>query len=725
MRATGPGAPPPCPPPTPTSPSGIGHNRAIIRMTRRGDDDRDLGDLGGLLALVSLALVGLTVFFWPVLVSRFELLPGVLGDTRFNTAILEHWWQLLRRGGDWRTVPMFHPATGTLGYGDGLVLFVPVYWAARAASLTPDHALVAVVAVLLLVGYLSAAWLYHRLLALPPWIAVLAAFLQAFAAVRLVHYGQVQLFAAMFVPALLGLALLWARQLGEGRRGVGPALVLALGVTALLATTFCVGWFTLLLLGLTGLALAVQASPGAPVARALPSLALFALTVLVALGPLLGLYLPRYAEVGSRPWVAVAPTLPAPADFVNVGPTNWVWSRAMHGPAPAGRSMEWELSYGLAPALLLLFLITAATLLAFRRRDWLGGVNALPGARYARALAAAVLAGWLLMVALGDASLWRVVHAWIPGAAVIRGVFRFQTVLLLGVLGVAATGLAGLWQAATSTPRRALVGLLAAFLVVEQADTGLPVFDARREAGRPAAWPAPPAGCVHFLLLADPASDRSWDQVQIDAMLLALRVGRPTLNGYSGDAPRGWELRDPRAPDYLAHAAHWAAAHGVTAGLCTFDTAGGIWRGVRPRAPDLEGVNLVTHLPRSLDEGLGVIFSGFHGAESEGRWTDGRGRIAITPPAPAGALRIDGVRGGPTRGPVRVRVNGRPRFEQALPPGPFAIRLALDAPVETVEIESDTFVPRAWGLGEDGRRLGVMVSGVLLQRRPLAATPGG
>ena len=112
--------------------------------------------------------------------------------------------------------PMFHPLPGTLAYSDALLLFGPPYVLARVAGLAPYDALAAVVALLLLVGYAGSAWLLRRVLALPPWIAALAAFLYAFASMRLIHYPHVQLFAAMFVPLLVGLAINYARSLEPG-----------------------------------------------------------------------------------------------------------------------------------------------------------------------------------------------------------------------------------------------------------------------------------------------------------------------------------------------------------------------------------------------------------------------------------------------------------------------------------------------------------------------------
>jgi len=675
--------------------------------------------------LAVFALAGLGLFYWPVLSSHFHWLLGELGDTRFNNAVLEHWWALVWKGGDWRSIPMFYPLPGTLAYSDALLLLGPPYVLARAANLAPYEALAGVVALLLLLGYASSAWLFRRVLSLPLWIAALAAFLYAFASIRLIHYGHVQLFAAMFVPVLVGLGIGYARRIQAGQWGSGLAICLGVGLAGLLLTSFYVGYFTVFFVGIAGAALALDmalgggagAAPTRPSFRGLLSIGLLGLSLLIAAVPLLSLYLPRYADAGRRPWEYVAQTLPHLVDFVNVGPSNLIWGRPLQSIVPSGRPIDWELTYGVAPALLLLFLATGASLIFLRRRrSWLGAVNSLPGAEYARAMAVAVFVAWTLMVVVDGYSLWRYVYAWVPGASAIRAVFRFQAVLQLGVVCVAAFGLAALWRAAAGSKLwSALVLSLGAFLAIEQVDVGHPLFDRRAESSRLAAWPAPPAYCRHFLLVADPSVDRTWYAEQIDAVLLGLRFGLPTINGYSGDVPHGWELRDPRAPGYLPGAARWVAGHGIAPGLCTLDAATGQWKQVLPGAPDLRRVNLIDYAPLSLEDGLALGLAGFHQMEAGGRWTNGQGRILLSPGVSAEVLRIDGRRGGPVSGPLRVFVNGRLRHEQALPDGSFSIALPLEAPVESIQIDSDSFVPQLLKINQDPRRLGVVISRVVLE----------
>ena len=69
--------------------------------------------------------------------------------------------------------------------------------------------------------------------------------------------------------------------------------------------------------------------------------------------------------------------------------------------------------------------------------------------------------------------------------------------------------------------------------------------------------------------------------MQIDAMLVAQKIGIPTINGYSGNVPIGWNLLDSAAASYEQNARAWAAHRGIAAGLCRFDMVSGRFATVR------------------------------------------------------------------------------------------------------------------------------------------------
>ena len=79
---------------------------------------------------IGVALVGLLLLGWFVkytVTSRFDVIPGNIGDARFLLYLCEHWYQVFTSRADWLSPGMFFPQTGTLGFSDSLFLFGTVY----------------------------------------------------------------------------------------------------------------------------------------------------------------------------------------------------------------------------------------------------------------------------------------------------------------------------------------------------------------------------------------------------------------------------------------------------------------------------------------------------------------------------------------------------------------------------------------------------------------------
>jgi hypothetical protein len=62
---------------------------------------------------------------------------------------------------------------------------------------------------------------------------------------------------------------------------------------------------------------------------------------------------------------------------------------------------------------------------------------------------------------------------------------------------------------------------------------------------------------------------------QTDAMWISLRTGLPTLNGFSGWAPPGWELLGAADPSGAAR--RWIAHSGLREQVCLYDRTARRW----------------------------------------------------------------------------------------------------------------------------------------------------
>jgi hypothetical protein len=121
--------------------------------------------------------------------------------------------------------------------------------------------------------------------------------------------------------------------------------------------------------------------------------------------------------------------------------------------------------------------------------------------------------------------------------------------------------------------RKTAIGVALGVLCVVEQGTDAPTFDKlalRREVA--SFVTRVPAGCEAVLFGPGLVEAPSY-QVQIDAMFAASELGIPTVNGYSGNEPPGWELRDTAARDKLEA---WARVSGLDVShVCVIVQGGG------------------------------------------------------------------------------------------------------------------------------------------------------
>jgi hypothetical protein len=334
-------------------------------------------------------------------------------------------------------------------------------------------------------------------------------------------------------------------------------------------------------------------------------------------------------------------------------------------------------------------------------------------------LAGAVFISWILLVKVKGHSLWWGVFHLVPGASAIRVVNRYQLVLYVAMCVVVAIGL----QRVLEARRRSLWitwGIVAAALVLlgEQANH-MQTFDKISETNRLSRVQWPPAACRVFFADYRPSMDRPFYAFQTDAAMVARATGLPTVNGYSSNFPKGWDLLFHTSPSYSSGVADWVLSHELESGLCSLDLERGSWRRLEAVAPaDVRGVELVNDLPSSVAEALSrrrqVRMEGFYGREQEGRWTNGSGAISFNGPVGSRQLSLRFAVLNPRGSQIRLRINDTTVTAGDFAPGTYARDVATPELVSTISLESNTFVPRNTGLGPDDRRLGVYVSKVTL-----------
>jgi hypothetical protein len=524
-------------------------------------------------AQVLIGVVFVFAFFRILPLTGFDAIPGDQGDVRVVIATLEHWWNFYQSGRFSRSPPLFHPTPGVLGYTDSLFLFTPFYAVARALGADMFTAFQGTLLVLGAVGYAGCLWLLRGSLRLNPVVAAVGSAVFMFSNAQLLSLNHPQLLTTAFLPYLALLTLAYVRHLDDPprrRHFIGMALCLLFGLVAF--TSFYTAWyFAAFVLVAVLVAAAIAAlCRGRPAADAAAMwlrknavhLSLMTAVMAMALMPIVVTYLPIVREFGGRSYGEVAEMLPLAVDYLNVSYYNVLWGRLLEKALPwlNDRPKFSELRYALTPILMIAFVV--GTAVAAARLIDRSGNPVEAGAREKSQLAVVLGISTLICLALmvrnsEGFSPWSVVHGVVPGASAIRSVFRFNLALALPVVIVVGIFLSGLVAPGQSMlVRMAGYGVLA-LLLVEQANDHTPNFSKREQRERLARIAAPPAACRSFYLLPEAGRRSDWILQQVDAMVIAASRRIPTMHGFSGWTPAGWDLRDPFAAHYPDAVADW------------------------------------------------------------------------------------------------------------------------------------------------------------------------
>lgn len=485
-----------------------------------------------ILAPILFLAVGIAFLVWPA-THGFTAMPGDLGDARFNNIILEHLYRWCT-GADkslW-TPEFFYPVRGTLTFSDNHFGTGWFYVLARLTGLSQYQAFDA----WLLAGCISNFVCCHmvlRKLGHGALASAVGAFIFTFGLPATTQFGHAQLTFRFALPLAL---LAWHRFIDGGSlRQLGYA---ALYVCLTFYCVIYLGYFLVLVLAawtLAAFGTARALGMAFPHRRVLQGYAgydrwLTAGLLLLSLALMWVLLRPylHFANVYhfQRGVEEIVSMLPRAGSYL-LADSSWMWSWL-------GRGLEvpirWEqqMFVGLLPLLL-----SAVALL-----------RAAPSTHRLSVLAASTLA---LLVAFTLCIDGHSIYLWFaqaPGANAIRAVSRIVLAMLLPLAVLCAGGIDALLYSRIGANRAWQYGAVAVLAVLAVGETltirfGSTPFTAHeaRLARALSHLPASlPANAVIFVPL-ESAPNWKWD---LDGMAAGQALGRPTLNGYSGNAPGGY-----------------------------------------------------------------------------------------------------------------------------------------------------------------------------------------
>ncbi len=546
------------------------------------------------------AEAALILFFRPFFVSGYDAIAGNVGDNRFIIAILEHWYRFYcGLVPDFASPIFFAPERGVLGYSESLFLFSLPYSAARALGVGHYIAFQITLLVLKAIGFAGMYVLLRSVVQITRWAALVGAVLFTLSNMYYLSVGHAQLIAVVFCPVMAILLFAYHRQRAVENVRAARAWLIALAVleALLLFTSFYIGWFALLTTGVLavvfGLGSLLKAKSvsglrklAAELSRRRVDAVVGLIAFALALAPFVWVYAPTLRQTGGRRFAEALYYAAEPIDAVNVGGANAVWGKHLLSLRPdlPQRQGEHEKERGWPPVMVLMFLGTTGFCLAGSRRQVLQKAKRSGDERLAiigAVLGTGCLLLWMISLKYGEYSPWWLVFHFLPGGSAIRVPVRINLVLNVLVITVVSIGV----QRLSAFPRRirhrslaiVLGGLVATLLVIEHWNT-TPTHAISRSAEDQllsSVQPAP-SGCDAFYVVG-PADQRPFFATQIDAMFIALARGIPTINGYSGWTPTGWNLLT-LGPGYVPQAYSWARQKGLAEHLCEVDLRSGRWR---------------------------------------------------------------------------------------------------------------------------------------------------
>jgi hypothetical protein len=494
----------------------------------------------------TLLILGLWLVVLRPMGSHLSLVPGDLGDARFNNYVLEHffhWVTGLTR--DYWNAPFFFPFQQTIAFSDNLIGSAPFYVLFRWAGLDMISAFQCWYVLGFLLNFISASYVFCRL-HLKPLAVGTGAFFFTFGLPLLAQEGHAQLLYRFCVP--LACFLLW-------RFHQAPRLWTLVALIAWIVwqfyLTIYIGIFLLLYLSVLIL-LSLLFIPAKTLWQRLTlwlrrlgeawsqagfTGRILAVITMAVLGVgLVALILPYYRVTRiygfSRNLHEIFTMLPRLQSYL-IADNSQFWGSM--GSIFSNIPMRWE--HQLFPGLSVTILILVGILGRFQTEH--------------KNLAWLHFGAALVLVALTldfhGYSLYRLA-GFVPGLNSVRAVTRIILVLMWPISLFIAWAVDGFVQRFNQQHRWTLaaLSLVTGLLVAESVFYNHLTYASADAQARletlgqkiPVAIPANP-----ILFVAWNKQEPSWKD-DIDAMLLAQELGWPTLNGYSGNYPPGYAPAD-------------------------------------------------------------------------------------------------------------------------------------------------------------------------------------
>ncbi|UQZ91432.1 hypothetical protein C4J81_19230 (plasmid) [Deltaproteobacteria bacterium Smac51] len=648
---------------------------------------------------IAALLWGLFITFYQTMRTGFSMLPGDNGDGRFNHYILEHGWQWISGNplhSEFWNAPFFYPTENVMAYSDILLGTAPIYWFNRLVGFNVFSSFQLWLAALCILNFSSFYLLLRRIFNFSQIPSASGAFLFAFCAPRIFKFGHIQMAAAFFSVFFIYFICKFYQSHKDGS-GNAPVFLSAAAACLVLQlyAGFYLGWF--LVFGVSVFFPVTVLFPGSRkvvfdvIRLRYPSLLICAILSAAALYPMASHYLEAQGAVGSRSFGEVASMMPRLESWFN-GP-SFIYRRLRDFSLP----MSHEHLIGIGFFSLITCIV--GLYFTFKRNIW------------GKCLVVTAFIVFFLPLWIMNGVIWRVIWEIYPGASAIRALVRIFYFLLIALsIGFAA-----------ASQRRGFLGqcFLAAVLIAESFMWGIFVYD-RDRAQTLVAEIAEHAEKFDgpFLLLSGAPDLESANYMNgLDAMWASLMADRPTINGYSGWAPR--DYRDINEISFDSPIDSAGYLDSINGQILIIQNSGGV---IRSRT--WEPAQLPADLDKSYEE-ITIVFNdrtpdheavrkiyGLFPPEGWGRWSaEKKVGFSFWRPLPSSfRLRLTLQGFGPNIGRETALRIGETQYRFVIPGNMEDVVLNVENPTRESRFEIDVpepVSPLKLSVSEDSRPLGI------------------
>ncbi len=528
-------------------------------------------------------ILALWQFHIPQFATNFDKFPGDRGDARLVTFLMEHWHQFFRGAEPWLSPGMFYPVQGTLGYADLLLVSGTVHSILRTLGLGIFEAAEFTIILFNFLNYLVCFVLLNKVLRFNLTASIAGAVFFAFNGPKLMQLNHSQLQPILFLPlATIGIVLfVQHRDKLSQKQAFGLLALAAVSLNLQLLTGFYSAWFFIFWLGLfLILTLLFNHTRRIVLQQVLnfwPALAGGAIVFAIGLIPFLKAYLPVLRSGGGREYDQVYPLIPVPISFLLTSQRNYVWGSFTKSilNRVQGIYPDVQIGIGLVPTLAWIGLMGFAVWFVIKN---IKDQTAMSTARQTNLLFLTemiVATSLFYLIGIkywGNSSPWHFVYLWVPGGQAIRVVARYAMIMAFP-MAIAFAWLIDHLSHRIGRRKWLMVALyvLTIFGLAEQFSRkeGFDGFSIRNENKYLSRLARQlPSDCSSFYIAVKPAAPHNIFEYQIDAALVGAMRGVPTLNGYSGYWPQGWDLWEVRNPIYENNVKRWIAAQQLTGNVC-------------------------------------------------------------------------------------------------------------------------------------------------------------